>query len=104
MKIVIQPAARQDILDQFFYLFGQGVEDVADRFIDGVNESVATLAKRPTLGSPKKLKNPRLHGLRRWPVAEFPVIRIYYITKDDELRIIRVLHGKRDVDQILGEE
>jgi plasmid stabilization system protein ParE len=31
-------------------------------------------------------------------------MRIYYIHRGDELRIVRVLHGKRDISPLLEEE
>jgi toxin ParE1/3/4 len=104
MKSVIKPQARQDILNQFIYLAGQGVPNVADRFIDAVDETIAQLSRKPRLGSSKKLKNPRLQGLRKWPVKGFDFIWIYYLLTVDTLRVIRVLHGKRDVERILNNE
>ena len=42
-----------------------------------------------------------MKGLRSWPVKGFAVIRIYYLASEDEVRVIRVLHGKRDVGRLL---
>jgi len=43
-------------------------------------------------------------GLRSWPVKGFEATRIDYIEAEDRLRLIRVLHGKRDVRRILRRE
>jgi hypothetical protein len=48
--------------------------------------------------------NPRIQNLRSWPVAGFEAIRIYYALEEDAMHIIRILHGKRDVRRILGNE
>jgi len=48
--------------------------------------------------------NPQFRNLRSWPVAGFEAIRIYYLLDEDTLRIIRILHGKRDVKHILERE
>ena len=40
----------------------------------------------------------------RWPVAGFEAIRIYYLLDKDTIRVIRILHGKRDVKRILERE
>ena len=48
--------------------------------------------------------NPRIQNLRSWPVAGFEAIRIYYALEADAMHIIRILHGKRDVRRILGNE
>lgn len=101
MKLVIRPAAKQDILRQFLYLLDKEAPEAAARFIEAVDRSILILSRRPRIGAPKKLKNPRLAGLRRWPVAGFEVIGIYYLLMKDTLRIVRILHGKRDIDRIL---
>ncbi len=101
MKSVIRPAARRDILNQFLYLIKENVPHVAERFIDAVDATIAKLAKRPRIGAPKHLKDPRLHGLRSWPVSGFEAVRIYYLASEDVLRVVRVLHGKRDIDRLL---
>jgi toxin ParE1/3/4 len=101
MKSVVRPAARRDILDQFLYLIEQNVPHAAERFIDAVDETIAKLAKRPRIGAPRHLKNPRLRGLRSWPVSGFEAVRIYYLASEDILRVVRVLHGKRDIDRLL---
>ena len=40
-------------------------------------------------------------GLRSWPVKGFEPIRIYYVEVPGCLRVVRVLHGKRNVRRIL---
>jgi plasmid stabilization system protein ParE len=51
------------------------------------------------------LRNPQLQNLRFWPVAGFEAISLYYFVEEDVIRVIRILHGKRDVRRILeGEE
>ena len=104
MTFVIRPAARQDMLRHFRYLLEQDAPGAAVRFMESVDATVSKLAHQPRIGSPKKLKNPRLKGLRRWPVDGFEVIGIYYLLTDDVLRVIRVLHGKRDIARILDEQ
>ena len=101
MKSVIRPAARQDILDQFLHLNDRNVPLVAERFIGAVDETIAALTKNPRIGAPEKLNNPRLQGLRRWPVSGFEGVWIYYLVSEDVLQVVRVLHGKRDVDRLL---
>lgn len=56
------------------------------------------------MGAPKQLRNRRLAGLRSWPVSAFEKIRIYYLVEDGILRIVRVLHGNRDIARILENE
>ena len=71
---------------------------------DSVQSVIDFLPTMPGAGTPKILENSRLQGLRSWPVPGFPAIRVYYLNTGDELRIVRVLHGKRDINSLLEEE
>lgn len=103
-KVSFRTAAREDILRQFrYYLVEKNVPDVAGRFLDAVKSAVDMLRRTPGIGSPKHLANPLLAGLRSWPVPGFPSVRVYYIYAGDELRVVRVLHGKRDIHPLLEE-
>jgi plasmid stabilization system protein ParE len=53
----------------------------------------------------KKLPNAdALRGLRSWPVKGFDDVRVYYLAYEGQVRVVRVLHGKRDINSILNEE
>ena len=58
----------------------------------------------PHIGAPKPLKNPILSGLRPWAVKGFEDILIFYLVQPDALRVVRVLHGRRDIKRILERE
>jgi toxin ParE1/3/4 len=58
----------------------------------------------PGIGAAKTLRHPALQGLRSWPVQGFEDIRIYYVVQGEILKVVRVLHGKRDINRILGRE
>jgi plasmid stabilization system protein ParE len=105
MNSVIRPRAREDILRQFrWYLVEQDAPDAAFRFLDAVDASVEQLLGMPEMGAPKPLNNPVLEGLRSWPVKGFEEMRIYYVVQGETLRVVRVLHGKRDLSRILESE
>ena len=105
MKVYVRSAAREDILRQFrYYLVDKDAAPAAERFVDAVQSAIDELRRNPEIGAPRHLSAPELKGLRSWPVPDFPAIRIYYIHAADSLRIVRVLHGKRDVSVLLEEE
>ena len=58
----------------------------------------------PHMGAPRELRNPSLKGLLVWPVKEFGEFLIFYVVEGETVRVIRILHGKRDVDRILKKE
>jgi toxin ParE1/3/4 len=105
VKAVIRPRAQDDILRQFrWYLVDQDAPDAAFRFVEAVEASVEQLLRMPNMGAPRELRNPALKGLRLWPVKDFDEFFIFYVVAGDTVRVIRILHGKRDVDRILKKE
>ena len=105
MKVSYRQAARDDVVRQFrYYLVTQNLPDVAVRFRTAVRQTVQSLQQHPLVGARYRSSNPRLQTLRTWPVAGFEAIRIYYLLDEDTLRVIRILHGKRDVKRILERE
>jgi plasmid stabilization system protein ParE len=102
---VIRPRARDDIMRQFrWYLVQQDAPEAAFRFLDAVEESIEQLLRMPNMGAPKPLRNPDLEGLRSWPVAGFEDMRIYHLVQNEILKVVRILHGKRDISRILESE
>lgn len=106
MKVFYRQAASDDVVRQFrYYLVTLNLPEVAVRFRDAVRRTVQSLCEHPSLGSHYHSSNPQFRNLRSWPVTGFEAIRIYYTLDGDALRVIRILHGKRDIRPILeGEE
>jgi toxin ParE1/3/4 len=102
---VIRPRARDDIIRQYrWYLVEMDAADAAFRFLDAVEESVAQLLRMPAMGTPKTLRNPALAGLRVWPVEGFEDMHIFYLAQGETLKVVRILHGRRDMNRILEGE
>jgi plasmid stabilization system protein ParE len=105
MKFVIRPAARNDILRQYeYYLIEKAAVPAAERFVTAVQAAIAQVCRNPGIGAPRILGNLRLAGLRSCAVKGFPEIRVYYLVTRDLIRVVRVLHGKRDISPILEAE
>jgi toxin ParE1/3/4 len=105
VKAVIRPRAQDDILRQFrWYLVEQDAPDAAFWFVEAVEASVEQLVRMPDMGAPREIGNPALKGLRLWPVKDFDEFLIFYVVAGDTVRVIRILHGKRDIDRIQKKE
>lgn len=105
MKVSYRQAADDDVIRQFrYYLVTLNLPEIAVRFRDSVRRTIEALCRRPRIGPHCGSANPELQSLRSWPVAGFEAIRIYYLVDQDTLRVIRVLHGKRDIQRILENE
>ena len=105
MKVAYRQTASDDVIRQFrYYLVTENLPEVAVRFREAVRRTVESLRQHPLVGPRYHSSNPRLQDLRSWPVAGFEAIRIYYQLDHDAIRILRVLHGKRDLKRILERE
>jgi toxin ParE1/3/4 len=103
LKAIILPAARDDILRQFrYYLVEQDKPKVAERFLSAARRT--TVHPDPQGGAPKRLSREALRGLRSWPVKGFEDVRVYYLAHEGAVRVVRVLHGKRDINNLLEKE
>jgi plasmid stabilization system protein ParE len=102
VKFVVRSVAREDILRQFeYYLVEKNAATAANRFLVAVQAAIEQLCRQPEIGVPKRLPDAKLAGLRSWPVKGFSDIRVYYLVSDGVLCIVRVLHGKREIDRLL---
>jgi toxin ParE1/3/4 len=72
--------------------------------VEAVDASVEQVVRMPNLGAPREIRNPALKGLRLWPVKDFDDFLIFCVVEGDTVRVIRILHGKRDIDRILKKE
>ncbi|HEV3037840.1 MAG TPA: type II toxin-antitoxin system RelE/ParE family toxin [Candidatus Angelobacter sp.] len=102
MKAQIRSIAQDDIIRQYrYYLMQEDAPATAERFLAQVHNAIKQVCKRPRIGKPKLLNNPKLLGLRSWAINGFPAIRVYYTVQDRGLLVIRVLHDKRDINPLL---
>ena len=105
MRVSYRQTARDDLVRQFrYYLVTLNLPEVALRFREAVRQSVQSLRRHPLAGPRYPVGTPRLQNLRTWPVAGFEHIRIYYVPEEEAIHVIRILHGKRDVREILERE
>lgn len=101
MKTVVLPSARADILRQIGYFTDIAQDHVAERFLEAVRAAIGHISQTPEAGAPRAAKNRRLAGLRTWPIGGFDDIKIYYLSSPDDVTIVRILHGRRDIERIL---
>lgn len=101
MKTIVLPSARADILRQIDYFVEIGQSLVADRFLAAARAAIDHISHTPQAGAPRSVKNRRLAGLRTWPIDGFDDLKIYYLVSPDDVTIVRILHGRRDIARIL---
>lgn len=96
---VLSAQAEQDIDDIAAYIARDSVE-VALRFYDAAWETCSRLASAPNLGKLRIVEAPELQGLRSTSVDGFKPFIVFYIPAKAGIRILRVLHGARDIETL----
>ena len=85
-------------LDQIWdYIANEsGNPEVARSHIQTITERFFLLSRHPHLGRPREEIRA---GLRSFPVGEYVII---YRVRDGDVLILRVVHGRRDMEEMFG--
>jgi len=90
--------AGSDLIEIWYYVATKsGSLDVADRLIDSITDRFTLLASYPNMGRARD-EDLRL-GLRSFPVGEYVIL---YRIQDEDVLILRVLRGSRDIEALFG--
>lgn len=96
-----KPAAYDD-LEAISGYIARDNPDAAHRFLLAAERAFAALASNPSLG--QAYPHPRYTELRIWPMGRrFRNYVIFYRPMDEGVEIIRVLHGARNLPEVLNE-
>jgi len=97
LAIVWSPEAEEDLIEIWSYLADQASPQVADTQLGAVENATVNLEHWPYSG---RRRDSLLPGLRSVPAAPYV---IFYRVRGDAVEIVRVLHGRRDIDAIFGD-
>lgn len=103
-SVAWRPLAERDLIDGAAHIAQDNI-DAAVRFIDAVEETVASLAESPMLSTATHFSHPDLAGLRRRVVNGFKRYLIFYRneTATRTVELVRILPGERDLPEALVE-
>jgi toxin ParE1/3/4 len=92
------PQAEADLDTIWRYIAGQSSSyEVADRLIDSILDRFLLLASHPYLG---RARDEDLRpGIRSFPTGNYLIL---YRIQDDRVVILRVVHGNRNLQTLLG--
>ncbi len=99
-RLRIYPAADADVDDAALFI-AQDNLNAALRFYDAVEMTYSQIRSHPLRWPRYELDHPRLATLRKCSVPGFRKYFIFYLTHDDIIDVIRVLHGARDIPAVL---
>lgn len=95
-RVERSPNAGQDLIDIAVAL-GERDPRLSDRFFAAVERALELLAEHPLAGSEYRSADPRLAGLRKWPVPGFPNHWLFYRPSAETILVVRVLYAGRDL-------
>ena len=94
--VIWSPEAEQDLLAIWNHVAREASPHVADEQLRCVDRACETLAEWPHSG---RVRDELFRGVRSIAVDRYVV---FYRVRNSAIEIIRVLHGRRDVDGIFS--
>ncbi len=103
-RIILRPAAGQDIVDQAEYLRRHQSLQTGLRFYRAADETFRLIASQPEIGTRAEFRSSFLRGVRMFPLKRFPNHLVFYRRVENDVEIIRILHGARDIESLFKRE
>jgi toxin ParE1/3/4 len=98
MAHLVARRAANDLDEIWYYVAKEsGSVETADRLIDSITKRFLLLASHPHLGRSRDDKFGV--GSRSLPVREYVIV---YCVEHGDVLILRVVHGKRDLEALFG--
>lgn len=97
--VALRQAAREDLIESYLFI-GLDSPDAAERFLQAAEESCDALADMPEIGHRWDSEDERLQDVRVWHVKGFESWLIFYRVTEEQVDILRVIHGARDTAAI----
>lgn len=98
-KVILRQEAIDDLNAIWDYTFEKWSENQADRYYSTLKFDCMQIGENPKLGKEYSEINKNLRGFRSGKHIIF-----YQQTKDDEIEIIRILHGRMDLKNRINEK
>ena len=101
-RLVFSDAAIADILEQADWYTAQSGRKLARRWEKAVKSAVSQIVRRPATGTPCTFRPEALKDARRTIIAGFPKHLLFYRFNDEEVFVLRVVHGARDLERLFS--
>jgi toxin ParE1/3/4 len=101
-RLVFSDASITDILEQAEWYAAQMGQPLAQRWQKAVMTAISHSLTRPATGAPCKFRSLALRDVRRATISGFPKHLLFYRFDDDEVFVLRVVHGARDLERLFS--
>ena len=96
--IIWSPEARTDLSEIWDYYAKRADRHRADNIVRKISDALRVIEDHPFAGRARDEVRPALRSITARPYV------IFYRMRDDVAEIVRILHGRRDLDDILAED
>ena len=98
------PQSEEDAYATYRYIALDSV-DAAEVYFDALFDIFDKLLEHPNMGAVVEEAEGELRGLRVIPVSsKFRKHLVFYIPRENEIHIVRILHRSRDIEPLFAEE
>ena len=94
--VVLREQAQRDVDEAIEHYLAEAGSAVALAFIDAIEDTRRRIDEQPAAGSPRHAHELNIPDLRFRPVEKFPYL-VFYVERETEIDVWRVLHGARDI-------
>lgn len=102
-RVVLTDQAKHEVRHATVWYRQEGGTVLAQRWVAALQDAVRHIGAHPQTGITRYAVQLKLDDLRFWPVNGFPHL-IFYIERDRQIDVGRVLHAQRDVPAWMGHE
>ena len=103
MKVIVpRELANRDVEEVIDHRLVEASANVALGFVDELERAYAHIARHPASGSPRYAHQLGLADLRFWPLGRYPYL-VFYVERDEQIDVWRVLHEQRDIPAWMNE-
>ena len=99
-RVEIDPQVAVDVEETFAFLSRTAVS-LARRFTEAVADTIIEIQHDPKIGQRWESRQRRLAGLLWKRIRGFRKYLVFYRVEGDTVRVCRVLHGARDLHNLL---
>jgi toxin ParE1/3/4 len=100
-RLVFSDAAIADVLEQSDWYRGQSGAALAKRWEKAVTFALFRILANPAAAPRCSFRPIDLQDVRRTPIAGFPKHLLFYRFQETEVFVLRVVHGARDLENLL---
>lgn len=103
MKLESAHSFIRDLSELAIYIASGNLE-AAERFLVAAEETFKLLFEMPRIGKVRECFNSNLVEIRQRAIKGFKNYLIFYRPLDSGVEILRVVHGAREIEPILGQQ